>query len=121
MNLFQSRVSKWVRLCLGVEIATNKMERNYRFIEESVELVQALGCSKEDVLKMVEHVYSRDPGEPRQEIGGVMVTLAALCEANHFDMQWAGDDELFRIMKPEVMEKVRKKHFEKPIRAVEEA
>ncbi len=44
------------------------------------ELVQAVGTSREDALRLVEYVYTRPVGELRQEIGGVMVTLAALAE-----------------------------------------
>lgn len=37
------------------------------------------------------------PGDPTQETGGVMVTLAALCDANHFDMTECAEAELARI------------------------
>ncbi|MEX0409334.1 hypothetical protein ABGN05_27200 [Aquibium sp. LZ166] len=39
----------------------------------------------------------RDLGEPHQEVGGVMVTLAALCAANGLDMERSGAQELDRI------------------------
>ena len=43
---FQSRVRPWLIECFGAEVAGNKIERNHRFIEECLELVQALGCSR---------------------------------------------------------------------------
>lgn len=109
MGHFQLKVKAWAVECFGLEVAVNRPVRNWRFLEEALELVQSLDCTKEEALQLVEYVYNRPVGEPRQEIGGVMVTLAALCEANHFDMEWAGQDELYRIMKPEVMEKIRAK------------
>jgi hypothetical protein len=41
-------------------------------------------------------VFHRPAGGVRQEIGGVLVTLAALCNAWSIDMNKAGDDELVR-------------------------
>ncbi len=43
-----------------------------------------------------------------------MVTLAALCLAHKIDMQHAGEVELARISKPEVMERIRLKQANKP-------
>ena len=42
---FQEQVAPWVQACFGAEIASNVRERNHRFIEESLELVQAQGLS----------------------------------------------------------------------------
>lgn len=106
---FQSRVAAWAVKCFGERIAVNKPTRNYRFIEEAVELVQSLGCSKEDVLKVVDYVFGRPPGDPHQEVGGVCITLYALAAANGLDVGTAGWDELARIDTPEVIEKIRAK------------
>ena len=40
---FQSRVNNWTLACFGHEITGDRLERNHRFIEEALELVQALG------------------------------------------------------------------------------
>lgn len=117
---FQSRVLMWMRKCLTPKTVLSKSERNYRFFEEAVELVQSLDMSKVEALAMVEYVYSRPVGEPRQEVGGVMVTLAALCEANYIVMQWAAEDELARINSPEVIEIIRAKQRLKPHREIEQ-
>lgn len=87
---FQFDVDDWLCACLGESTAKNKVERNYRFLEEALELVQALGCSKDDALKLVDYVYGRPLGEPKQEVGGVMVTLAALCTAHAMNMSDLG-------------------------------
>lgn len=109
---FQSSVEPWMMACFGAEIASDVVERNHRFIEEALELVQATGCSKEDVLMLVDYVYGRPVGDPPQEVGGVMVTLAALCLANRMHMHDAGEVELARIWTK--VEKIREKQRNKP-------
>jgi hypothetical protein len=111
---FQDRVEPWLLECFGEVIAGDKAERNHRFLEEALELVQACECTADEAHKLVDYVYGRPVGEKRQEIGGVMVTLAALCIAQGLDMHAAGDRELSRIMQPEVVVKIREKQKRKP-------
>jgi hypothetical protein len=111
---FQSRVVPWMLLCFGPVIPMNKTERNHRFFEEATELVQSLDMSREDAHRLVDYVYGRPIGEPAQEVGGVMVTLAALCHANDLDMAEAGETELARINEPAVVERIRLKQATKP-------
>lgn len=111
---FQSRVVPWMLACFGPAIPMDKVERNHRFFEETAELVQSLSMSREDAHRLVDYVFDRPTGQPEQEVGGVMVTLAALCHANGFDMVDAGETELARILRPEIMEKVRIKQAAKP-------
>jgi hypothetical protein len=89
----------------------DKPERGFRFIEEALELVQANGTSKEDVLKVVEYVYNRPEGSLSQEVGGTLVTLAALCEACQLDMDKCGWTELDRCW--EKIELIRAKQKDK--------
>lgn len=109
---FQQEVRKWAVECFGELIANDKSERSHRFLEESIELVQALGCSQQEAHQLVDYVYSRPSGEPLQEVGGVMTTLAALCAANMLDMEYAGDIELKRIWAN--IDRVRAKQAAKP-------
>ena len=104
---FQARVSPWVQTCFGDEIASDKTERNHR-----LELVQAQGCTKEDALTLVDYVFNRPVGEPEQEVGGVMVTLACLCLSAEIDMHEAGDVELERIWTK--IDAIRAKQLTKP-------
>lgn len=104
---FQDRVKPWLLECFGSEIASNKQERNHRFLEESLELVQACGCSASEAHQLVDYVFGRPVGEPHQEVGGVMVTLAALCLAQSLDMHGNGEMELARIWTK--VEKIRAK------------
>ncbi|WP_019700433.1 hypothetical protein [Paracidovorax oryzae] len=109
---FQQRVQPWLMECFGPMIAGDREERNHRFLEESLELVQACGCSASEAHQLVDYVFGRPVGEPMQEVGGVMVTLAALCLANGLDMHAAGETELARIWTK--VEAIRAKQAAKP-------
>lgn len=109
---FQSRVEPWLLACFGEEISNDKEERNHRFLEESLELVQATGCTASEAHQLVDYVFGRPVGEPHQEVGGVMVTLAALCRAQALDMHANGEIELARIWTK--VEKIRAKQAAKP-------
>lgn len=108
----QDLVQPWLMACFGPEIANDKIERNHRFLEEALELVQACGCTQSEAHQLVDYVYGRSVGNPLQEVGGVMVTLAALCLANGFDMHEAGETELARIWTK--IETIRAKQAAKP-------
>ncbi|HEY4326128.1 MAG TPA: hypothetical protein VGN20_19215 [Mucilaginibacter sp.] len=112
MQTYQQRVQQWVTEAFGPKVANDKKERAYRFIEESIELVQSTGLTKEDVLTMVDYVFGRPAGEPYQEIGGVMVTLASLTEVQNLDLTECAEMELERaILKTD---KIRAKQRSKP-------
>lgn len=111
---FQARVHEWILACMGETIAADKRERNFRFGEEALELLQAAGCSKEDVLDLVEYVYSRKVGELPQEVGGTMVCLAALCTAHGIHLGEAANAEVVRIWGK--IDQIRQKHDAKMLR-----
>lgn len=108
----QARVQPWLMACFGPEIASDRNERNHRFLEEALELVQACGCTASEAHQLVDYTFSRPVGEASQEVGGVMITLAALCLANGLDMHAAGETELTRIWT--MVEKIRAKQAAKP-------
>lgn len=109
---FQARVQPWLMECFGPMIAGDREERNHRFLEEALELVQACGATANEVHQLVDYVYGRPVGEPEQEVGGVMVTLAALCLANDLDMHQSAETELARIWTK--IEQIRAKQAAKP-------
>lgn len=109
---YQLRVEEWMRACFGNVIPYDKVERNHRFLEESLELVQALNCTRSEAHQLVDYVFSREMGEPKQEVGGVIVTLAALCAANGFTMTSCGEEELAHVWTK--IEKIRAKQAAKP-------
>ncbi|EEE38850.1 hypothetical protein RKLH11_2696 [Rhodobacteraceae bacterium KLH11] len=109
---FQNEVKEWTLEAFGEAITADKVERNYRFLEESLELVQALGCTKDEAHQLVEYVFGRDAGEPVQEVGGTMLTLAALCNANAIGMTPAAELELNRVWGK--IEQIRARQAAKP-------
>lgn len=109
---FQARVQPWLLACFGSTIAGDKVERNHRFLEEALELVQACGCTQDEAHQLVDYVYGRPAGEPNQEVGGVMLTLAALCLAQGLDMHTSGEMELARVWTK--IEQIRAKQATKP-------
>lgn len=113
---FQAGVRAWMLACFGEVIARDCIERNFRFLEEALELVQSCGCSAEHAHRLVDYVYSRDGGEVGQEVGGVMVTLAALCSANGQNLEAEAARELSRVWT--AIEKIRAKQAGKHERGV---
>jgi len=112
---FQSRVAPWMQECFGPEISADRIERGDRLLEEVLELLQSGGYDPARVLALRDYVYGRPVGEPSQEVGGVMVTLAAYCLAHDLDMHDAGDTELARILRPEIIAKIRAKQASKKV------
>lgn len=111
---FQARVHEWMLRCFTRAIATDQAERNHRFFEEASELVQSMGMSRHEAHQLVDYVWSRPAGVPEQEMGGVLVTAAALGNAGEIDMMASAELELLRINNPAVIEKIRAKQAAKP-------
>ncbi|WP_292224708.1 DUF3850 domain-containing protein [Brevundimonas sp.] len=111
---YQPRVHQWLLDCFGWEIAGDRQERGDRLLEEVLELLQSGGYDPARVAALRDYVWGRPVGEPAQEVGGVMVTLAAYCVAHDLDMMGAGETELARIVQPEIVEKIRTKQAAKP-------
>jgi hypothetical protein len=109
---FQNRVNDWVVKAFGYTTSVDKAERNHRFLEEALELVQALGCTAEDAHKLVDYTFGREVGEPTQEMGGVVLTLSALASANNLDIGSCSEAELERAYI--YIEKIRAKQAAKP-------
>lgn len=110
----QSRVGTWMLECFGPVIPFDKVERNDRFIEEALELAQATGYSAARAHALVDYVFGRPVGDPHQEVGGVMITLAALCNVHGLDIMAEGVRELERIEQPQIMAKIKAKQAAKP-------
>ena len=111
---FDAKTCEWLVECFGPEIAMDIIERNHRFLEESLELVQACGCSRSEAHQLVDYVFGRAVGNKNQEVGGVMITLRALCFAQCIDAEEQGYIELERISDPDTMAAIRTKQANKP-------
>lgn len=116
MNLvdFCYRVDRWINKCLGRRIAYDLRERNFRFFEESTELVQACDMTREEAHRVVDYVFDRPVGELGQEAGGVMVCLAALTNARSLNLATFALTEVERIENPVTMDKIKRKNAGKP-------
>ncbi len=97
MGNLQDRVHEWVLEAFGFDAAANKTERNHRFLEESLELVQAQGCTASEAHQLVDYVFGRPEGEASKEVGAVLLTLSALCNASDIDMSDAVSNELENV------------------------
>ncbi|UNZ49479.1 hypothetical protein [Agrobacterium tumefaciens] len=109
---FQDGVAQWLLECFGPVLTADKTERADRFIEEALELVQSVDYPAERVMALLSYVYGRPAGEPRQEVGGTMVTLAAFCVSHDIDMDEAAKTELARVWTK--IEAIRAKQAAKP-------
>jgi len=109
---FQSRVQPWMNECFGSQVSVDQLERGDRLLEEVLELLQSASYPRERIAALTGYVYGRPAGDPAQEVGGVMVTLAAYCLAHDLDMHRAGEAELRRVW--DNIEKIRAKQAKKP-------
>lgn len=109
---YQARVHAWILHCFGAAIGADRVERNHRFLEEALELVQSGGCTASEAHQLVDYVYGRPVGDLSQEVGGVMNTLAALCTAHDVDMQGAAEAEMVRVWG--MSDRIRAKQAAKP-------
>lgn len=109
---FQRRVMDWMMETFSMQVCRNTAERNHRFLEESLELVQAFGCTAAEAHMLVDYTFGRPVGDPDQEVGGVMVTLAALCAAANMAMTECAETELARCWQN--IERIRAKQARKP-------
>lgn len=109
---WQQRVEDWMLETFGRTITADRTERNHRFLEEALELVQAGGCTASEAHQLVDYVFGRPVGELAQEVGGVNLTLTALCIAHRVDLVGASETELARCWR--MRDKIRAKQAAKP-------
>lgn len=107
----QIEVREWTEACFGIDIAKDLKFRSERFVEEAIELAQAVGWDYESVMSCAKHVFSKEPGNPVQEVGGTINTLCGLCDALGIDMEQAGRDELAEMWQK--IEAIRAKNLAK--------
>lgn len=85
--------------CQTYGVVTRKARyQGFRFIEECLELVQALGLTRDDVIRVVDYVFQRKVGEVRIEIGDVRLCTDILAEAVGHDSDDCYDECLMRVM-----------------------
>lgn len=77
-------------------------------------MTQANGITYNEALKQLDYTYRRPVGVPSQEMGGCLVTLAALAESLALNMEGCANAELMRISEPGMIERIRAKQATKP-------
>lgn len=85
-------------------------ERALRFGEETLELLQADGITREQAHALVEQVFDKPIGAAEQELGGVLVTLAAYMAVAQRDGVHAFMTEFNRVNEADVIDRIQAKH-----------
>lgn len=115
---YQQLVGHWLFDLFPFEVANSLQERCFRFFEEASELVQSLGMTYGQAIDLITYVWQRPIGEPRQELGGVMVTLNALAYVGCLDVHECAYSELARVNDPLVRSKIKAKQASKPANVI---
>lgn len=103
----------WAMACFGTDRARSRRERSMRVLEEAIELAQACGHKRADCARQVDETFAKPIGEVKQEVGGVMVTLASLCGLFGYDMDEIFTTEFARCI--EKMPEIRAKSLNKTV------
>lgn len=107
---FQNEVNDWVLETFG-EVSVK--QRYYRFGEEALELLQAGGVTKSELMVLMDSVYSKPVGDKFNEIGGTSITLAGIAVAEDMSLSAACLLEIQRCW--DRVEEIRKKDKNKPL------
>lgn len=90
----------------------------------ALELYQAADCTRADAHALVEYVFDRPIGDRHQEVGGVMLTLAASCLAHKLDLHQCGEVVLARVWTKvaqiRAKQAAKPKHFPLPMHVTTE-
>lgn len=99
--------------CFGPEVSDDKLERADRFTEEALELAQTIpGFTADRAHALVDYVFARPVGQRGQEVGGTMVTMAALCNTFGVGIVEEAERELARVWTK--IDDIRAKQAAKP-------
>jgi hypothetical protein len=77
----QWQMDEWGKRCFGADHMSDARIRALRLLEEAVEFAQSVGVQFDQGRALFNYVYSRQPGEPVQELGGVFVTALVAASA----------------------------------------
>jgi len=106
------RIGQFLRDAWPEDITVRPKVRVYRFMEEAMELGQALDVTKEQAQTLLDRVYGNPPGDVKQEVGGVVFTMFATVKSLGMDVLTEGhasvDEAYGRI------DKIREKNKTKP-------
>lgn len=97
-NERQRVVTDWCLRAFGAESQRDRRKRVLRFLEEAIELYQAEDGDLAQAKDLLERVFSRPSGVPRQEVGGVSVTLLSYCTAAALSADECEIEEIERVL-----------------------
>jgi hypothetical protein len=93
----QKRVTDWAIRCFGEEHVFDPQVRGMRLLEEAIEFAQSVNVPTDKCKAIVDYVYSRPAGTPKQELGGVAITAIAAATAIQENFFGVTMTELTRI------------------------
>lgn len=92
--MLQTVVHRWIQEMWPDDPVIRPEMRVVRFLEEAIELGQAMSVSPEKIQELIAQVYAKDPGDITQEIAGAFNTLLAVATSMQVDAGTAGLIEL---------------------------
>lgn len=102
MKRLQILAYSWAIRCFGKDHVDDPRVRFLRLLEEVAEAAQVCFVEKDKLIEVIEKVYSRPMGELSQELGGIAVTFAVVCESQGYQIPDLLMTELNRVLsKPE--------------------
>lgn len=96
-NRRQRLISRWAVEAFGADQALDPKQRALRLLEEAIEAYQAAGADPAMAHSLIDFVFSREPGNLFQELGGVGVCVLCLAEAAQVSADYAEAFEVDRI------------------------
>lgn len=104
---FQGAVQNWYdSLFKGTPEEHSDRTITMRFLEEALELCQAMGLTRDDINRQADYTFSRPPGTPAEEIAGTNITFQHVANRAGVDIHDVSVAELIRIDSPEMRQKI---------------
>lgn len=105
---YQDRVAQ-AHHALFHDDPTDVAERLARYAEETNEVLQAFGMSREYMHRLIDYTCDRPAGEPAKEIGAALLTLTSLCVVAGYDVMACAEADLEKLQRPETIARIRAK------------
>lgn len=96
---FQNHAGRWALYCFDRNLVFNVAERNYRLLEEALEVVQSRALSRAEAHALVDFVFDKPAGDPKSEVGDLIISTAVVCHTAGYDMTEVAEDALARCWK----------------------
>lgn len=111
-DIWQIAVNRWGDYVFGPRKEEHGAHvYSLRLLEEALELAQAEGATIAEVQHIVSQVLSKEPGEPKKELGGVLICVSGYANAAEFNLGEVFEFEYARIQDPAHIERIRYRNF----------